>query len=90
MVDTLTHGNFPYTESVLARMRGLSGAHFIVASADGKVLQTSLPELEELPASLRELPHAGPYRIARGIAGHSARRHTLLRRVRSVPEWAAR
>ena len=68
VVDTLMHGNFPYTESVLARMRGLSGAHFIVAGADGHVVHTSLPKLEGLPASLRKLPHAGAYRIASGIA----------------------
>ena len=56
VVDTLMHGNFPYTESVLARMSGLSGAHFIVAGPDGHVLHTSLPKLDALPASLRKLP----------------------------------
>jgi signal transduction histidine kinase len=58
VADTLTHGNFPYTESVLNRMRGLSGAHFIVGDTGGKVLHSSLPQLEGLPASLRDLPHA--------------------------------
>ena len=29
VLDTLGHGSFPYTGSVLAKMRGLSGAHFI-------------------------------------------------------------
>ena len=37
VLDTLGHGNFPYTASVLARMRGLSGAHFLVAADDGRV-----------------------------------------------------
>jgi signal transduction histidine kinase len=59
VVDTLMHGNFPYTESVLARMRGLSGAHFIVAGADGHVVHTSVPKLEVLPDSLQTLPLAG-------------------------------
>lgn len=57
--DTLSHGNFPYTESVLNRMRGLSGAHFVVATEGGKVLHTSLPAFEVLPASLRDLPREG-------------------------------
>jgi signal transduction histidine kinase len=59
VVDTLSHGNFPYTESVLNRMRGLSGAHFIVGDAGGKVLHTTLPRVEGLPAALRNLPNAG-------------------------------
>ena len=59
VVDTLMHGNFPYTESVLARMRGLSGAHFIVADKDGHAVHTSLPTLEGLPDSLQKLPDAG-------------------------------
>ena len=59
VVETLTHGNFPYTESVLNRMRGLSGAHFVVSDAGGRVLHTSLPRLEELPTSMRGLAHAG-------------------------------
>jgi signal transduction histidine kinase len=59
VVETLTHGNFPYTESVLNRMRGLSGAHFVVSDEGGRVLHTSLPRLEELPASMRGLAHAG-------------------------------
>jgi signal transduction histidine kinase len=62
VVDTLMHGNFPYTESVLARMRGLSGAHFIVAGTDGIVVHTSQPTLEKLPDSLRKLPHIGNIR----------------------------
>ena len=53
VVDTVMHGNFPYTESVLDRMRGLSGAHFIVAGAGGDLVHTSLPNLESLPARCR-------------------------------------
>ena len=59
VADTLGHGNFPYTESVLDRMRGLSGAHFIVVDARGTVLHTSLPRVDVLLGSLRDLPQAG-------------------------------
>ena len=58
VLDTLEHGSFPYTGSVLAQMRGLSGAHFIAWGEDGKVTETSLPMLERLPPSLREVPAA--------------------------------
>ncbi len=59
VVDTLRHGNFPFTESVLDRMRGLSGAHFIVSDRGGKVLHTSLPRLDRLPGALSGAPRAG-------------------------------
>ena len=59
LVGTLSHGNFPYTESVLERMRGLSGAHFIALDAGGNVLHSSLPRLDRLPASLDGSPPAG-------------------------------
>jgi signal transduction histidine kinase len=56
VLDTLRHGNIPYTASVLAKMRGLSGAHFIAAAEDGHVTETSLPPPENLPDSLRSVP----------------------------------
>ena len=43
VIDTLGHANFPYTASVLARMRGLSGAHFVAYAEDGRVTETSFP-----------------------------------------------
>lgn len=58
VADTLTHGNFPYNESVLNRMRGLSGAHFVVIDSAGNVLHTSLQQLTSLPAALRQLPRS--------------------------------
>ncbi len=58
VLDTLGHGRFPYTSSVLSRMRGLSGAHFVVAADDGRVVETSLAGLATLPASLRSVPRA--------------------------------
>ena len=59
VVDTLRHGNFPFTESVLERMRGLSGAHFIVSDRGGNVLHTSLPRLDRLPEAMSGKPRAG-------------------------------
>ncbi len=58
VLDTLEHGSFPYTRSVLAKMRGLSGAHFIAWGPEGQVTETSLPTLEDLPLSLRTVPAA--------------------------------
>jgi len=58
VIDTLGHANFPYTASVLARMRGLSGAHFVAFAEDGGVTETSFPTVDDLPSSLRSIPHA--------------------------------
>jgi signal transduction histidine kinase len=58
VLDTLGHGNFPFTASVLARLRGLSGAHFIVAQQNGEIMETSLSNLDRLPDSLRSVPQA--------------------------------
>jgi signal transduction histidine kinase len=58
VVGTLAHGSFPYTESVLAQMRGLSGAHFIAWDAEGRVTETSLALVDDLPLSLRMVPAA--------------------------------
>jgi signal transduction histidine kinase len=59
VLDTLRQGNIPYTGSVLAKLRGLSGAHFIVAAEDARVTETSLPQLEKLPDSLLSEPATG-------------------------------
>jgi signal transduction histidine kinase len=59
VIDALGHANFPYTGSVLARMRGLSGAQFVAYAEDGRVTGSSLPNLEGLPPALRSLPSAG-------------------------------
>jgi signal transduction histidine kinase len=61
VLDTLEHGNIPRTESVLSKMRGLSGAHFVGGSADWRLVETSLPGLESVPAPLLSL--APTYRI---------------------------
>jgi signal transduction histidine kinase len=62
VIDTLGHANFPYTAGVLAKMRGLTGAHFVAYADDGRVNETSLPGLEELPPSLRSAAKATPLR----------------------------
>jgi signal transduction histidine kinase len=56
VLDTLGRGDIPYTASVLAKLRGLSGAHFIVARENGTIMETSLPKLDRLPESLLSVP----------------------------------
>jgi signal transduction histidine kinase len=56
VIDTLGHARFPYTATVLAQMHGLSGAHFVAYSEDGRVAATSLATLKEQPPTLRTLP----------------------------------
>jgi signal transduction histidine kinase len=46
VIDALEQGNFPYTTSVLTRMRGLSGAQFAAYSEDGRLTAASLPQME--------------------------------------------
>jgi signal transduction histidine kinase len=58
VIDTLGHANFPYTSSVLAQMRGLSGAHFLAYTDDGRVTESSFSNLKELPQSLKTIPTA--------------------------------
>lgn len=56
VVDALGRASFPFTESVLARMSGLSGARFVAFGEDGRVTGSSLPGPDGLPASLRDVP----------------------------------
>jgi signal transduction histidine kinase len=49
VVEALGRANFPYTPSVLARMRGLSGAQFAVFTEDGRVTDATIPTLRALP-----------------------------------------
>jgi signal transduction histidine kinase len=58
VIETLGHANFPYTAGVLTKMRGLAGAHFVAYADDGRVNETSLSGLQELPPSLRSAPRA--------------------------------
>lgn len=50
VVETLSHTNVPYTSSVLEKMKGLSGAHFVACDERGKVLASTLPSGTPLPA----------------------------------------
>ena len=56
VVETLGRSNFPLTGGVLEKMRGLSGAHFVATDEGGRVLESTLPGLSDLPPSLRALP----------------------------------
>ncbi len=49
VVQALDAANFPYTASVLDRMRGLSGAEFVVVDAAGRVVASTLPAGAALP-----------------------------------------
>ena len=54
VVEVLGHANFPYTApGVLAKMRGLSGAHLAVYAEDGRVTDATLPALRALPPEVR-------------------------------------
>jgi signal transduction histidine kinase len=58
VITALGHANFPYTASVLVRMHGLSGAHFVACDADGRPSETSLAGLRTLPTVLSTVPDA--------------------------------
>ena len=53
VIASLGHANFPHTASVLAKMRGLSGADFAFRTGDGRVAASTLPTLEALPPAVR-------------------------------------
>ncbi len=42
---TLAEATFPLTDTVLAQTHGLSGAHFVLAGPDGRVIAASLPDV---------------------------------------------
>ncbi|MGE5195349.1 MAG: sensor histidine kinase [Deltaproteobacteria bacterium] len=50
VVETLAHTSVPYTEPVLQKMSGLSGAQFVACDARGGIVTTTLPEGTSLPA----------------------------------------
>jgi signal transduction histidine kinase len=55
VIGTLGHAGFPLTGSVLAKMRGLSGAHFAVLTRDGRVVDATSPIPGALPEAVRTL-----------------------------------
>jgi len=52
VTTTLGHSNFPYTQGVLTKMRGLSGAHFAVYAEDGRVTDSTLQTLQTVPSAV--------------------------------------
>jgi signal transduction histidine kinase len=50
VVETLAHTSVPYTEAVLHKMRGLSGAEFVACDARGGVVASTLPVGTSPPA----------------------------------------
>lgn len=66
MAQTLVSTNFPLTDSVLRQARGLSGAEFVLADADGRPRATSLSGVE-IPAL------AGDSVVGDGVAGKRLR-----------------
>lgn len=55
VIESLGHANFPYTASVLAKMRGLSGAQFIAYAENGRVTETSFASLTDPPPPLESI-----------------------------------
>src|SRR4051812_47323352 len=58
VAETLGGASFPLSANVLARMRRLSGAHFVATSAEGRMRETSFPSGVALPSTLRDVPMA--------------------------------
>ncbi len=56
VVETLGRSNFPLTSGVLDKMRGLSGAQFLVTDDAGNLLESTWSGLDRLPTNLRTLP----------------------------------
>ena len=49
VIETLGNANFPYTASVLSKMKGLSGAEFIAYSANGRITDSTFSNLSKMP-----------------------------------------
>ena len=56
-VGVLADASFPLHDDVLEKMRGLSGAEYVLAAADGSVVASSAPQ-----QSVVELPQPDQYR----------------------------
>ena len=71
VVETLEHANFPYTSGVLSRMRGLSGAEFIVYNSDGSIAESSIQETKDHLPSLPAV--ANPSQVDSDSMGQAPR-----------------
>jgi len=58
--STLADAGFPFTESVLRKMQGLSGAQFVALDDAGKVVTSTFDRLLERTELPRHLPASGP------------------------------
>lgn len=58
VVEALVETNFPYTDAVLARMRGLSGAEFVAYTPDDQVAASSIPDVANRLPPLRSFAPA--------------------------------
>lgn len=56
VISTLGESSFPLAPNVLDKMRGLSGADFVVRDAQGKLVAATFPETDELRAALEQIP----------------------------------
>ncbi|MHC5541869.1 sensor histidine kinase, partial [Singulisphaera rosea] len=56
VASALGHATFPFNTTVLTRMRGLSGAHFVGYDDRGRISATTLAKPEELPSWLPSVP----------------------------------
>ncbi len=59
VIDVLGRSHFPLTSGVLARMHGLSGAHFLARDADGRTTAASDPILGGRPIPPASIPALG-------------------------------
>lgn len=59
VLETVGQGGFPLTAAVLAKMRKLSGAHFLTVTRDGRPAESTLSGLGNLPTSLAGLGPRG-------------------------------
>ncbi len=80
VIDTLGHSNFPYTPSVLSKMRGLSGAHFAVYDEHGRVTDATLPMSDALAAWAPTVPTAVAVGFARNVPDFAFERNALFHR----------
>lgn len=64
VTETLADTNFPLTRSVLDKMRGLSGAHFVVRDDFARVSESTLPAAEDSPQVLNHLAGRGVASLA--------------------------
>jgi len=63
VVDVLDRSNFPLTETVLARMKGLSGAEFVAYDAGGRPMAASSPGVIPGGPALGSIPVWSPERF---------------------------